>query len=152
MRQDVGNAAKPHCRASGRASAFLGGGEIDSERENFLARDTASYGFAASQLGGLLRLCTAMPPRGFLRLRGFRGCVLALGLWGCSERAPLRDDGLTLTLIIRQGSYVSYVPERRTGMAWCGACMGVLHHGAAMVRVLAGLPAMSHGLAGLREQ
>ena len=52
-RQDVGNAAKPHCRASGRASAFL---EIDSERENFLARDTALYGYVAPQLRGFAAL------------------------------------------------------------------------------------------------
>ena len=47
-------AAKPHRGASGRVSAFLG--EIDSERENFLARDTALYGYVAPQLRGFVAL------------------------------------------------------------------------------------------------
>ena len=54
--QDVHIAAKPHRGARGRKCTFLGGGEIDSERENFLARDTALYGYVAPQLRGFAAL------------------------------------------------------------------------------------------------
>ena len=68
--QDARIAAKPHRGARGRKCTFLGG-EIDSERENFLARDTALYGYVAPQLrsfaalGGLGALwlpAAARPP------------------------------------------------------------------------------------------
>ena len=56
--QDARIAAKPHRGARGRKCTFLGGGggEIDSERENFLARDTALYGYVAPQLRGFAAL------------------------------------------------------------------------------------------------
>ena len=65
--QDVHIAAKPHHSAHGQKCTFLGGGEIDSEREDFFACDTALYGYVALQphgfaaLGGL-GLVAAQPP------------------------------------------------------------------------------------------
>ena len=75
-------------------------GEIDSERENFLARDTALYGYAALQprgfaaLHGLVQRLRPVGPNG----RAASDGAMASGLWGCSERAPLRDDGFTVPL------------------------------------------------------
>ena len=118
--QDARIAAKPHRGARGRKCTFLGGGggggEIDSERENFLARDTALYGYAALQprgfaaLHGLVQRLRPVGPNGGAASDG----AMASGLWGCSERAPLQTQASLRIKII-----LLYKPlSQQTGSDW----------------------------------
>ena len=115
--QDVHIAAKPHRGARGRKCTFLGG-EIDSERENSLARDTALYGLAASQPRSLAAFCgfaQRCPPAASC------GCVASAAAywpWGFGDVLNARPCGTT-------DSHCIFNPHCRHGR-FCAHSMRVL--------------------------